>query len=65
MDELSAEDQFATSQPLEVEQFLILCVLAVMVYLFVDRRYLSIEALLQGPSLADFIMASCFTYTFR
>lgn len=65
VDELSAEDQFATSQPLEVEQFLILCVLAVMVYLFVDRRYLSIEALLQGPSLADFVMASCFTYTLR
>ena len=65
VDELSAEDQFATSQPLEVEQFLILCVLVVMVYLFVDRRYLSIEALLQGPSLADFVMASCFTYTLR
>lgn len=65
VDELSAEDQFATSHPIEVEQFLILCVLAVMVYLFVDRRYLSIEALLQGPSLADFVMASCFTYTLR
>ena len=47
MDELSAEDQCATSQPLEVEQFF-------DGFSVCDRRYLNIEALLQGPSLADF-----------